>query len=323
MGRSSSHGFAVATSLALVALAAMLARPVWAAGSGGHWGADYFPNLTLTTQDGKTVRFYDDLLKDKVVAVDLIYTHCKFSCPLETARLVQVQRMLGDRVGKDIYFYSITLDPKRDTPEVLKAYAEKFHAGSGWLFLTGKEQDIKTIARKLGLYFDAPDANRDGHTPQLVLGNTTTGQWVNQSALDNPRFLAIAMTRFLDGYGHNPAAKSYAEARQLSFTKGQYLFSTRCAACHTIGQGTRIGPDLAGVTHARERRWLERFIAAPDRMLAEGDPTAKALYERYERVNMPSLGLGPADVEALVDYLEAETAALHAGTSARASAGAP
>ena len=89
------------------------------------WGANYFPNLPLTTQDGTTVHFYDDVIKGKIVVIDLIYTHCVDSCPLETARLAQVQKMLGDRVGKDIFFYSITIDPDRDTPRVLKEYAEQ------------------------------------------------------------------------------------------------------------------------------------------------------------------------------------------------------
>jgi len=88
-----------------------------------RWGADYFPNVPLTTQDGTTVHFYDDLLKGKSVAINVIYTSCKDECPLETARLVQVQKILGGRVGKDIFFYSITIDPKQDTPKVLKAYA--------------------------------------------------------------------------------------------------------------------------------------------------------------------------------------------------------
>src|SRR2546427_12041540 len=67
------------------------------ASADNRWGADYFPNVPLTTQDGTTVRFYDDLLKGKKVAINLIYTSCKDECPLETARLVQVQQLLGDR----------------------------------------------------------------------------------------------------------------------------------------------------------------------------------------------------------------------------------
>jgi protein SCO1/2 len=94
------------------------------------WGRDYLPNVPLTTQDGKVVHLYDNLLKDKVVAIDLIYTNCQFSCPLETARLAQVQRMLGDRVGKDMFFYSIPLDPKRDTPEMWSC-AQRVTEGAG------------------------------------------------------------------------------------------------------------------------------------------------------------------------------------------------
>src|SRR6267154_4135366 len=83
-------------------------------------GAQYFTNTPLITQDGKTVRFYDDLIKGKSVVINFIYTQCGDSCPLETAKLAQVQKLLGDRVGKDIFFYSISIDPKRDTPQKLK-----------------------------------------------------------------------------------------------------------------------------------------------------------------------------------------------------------
>src|SRR2546427_5646408 len=102
---------------------AVVFLPVGFASAANRWGADYFPNVPLTTQDGATVRLYDDLLKGKSVAINVIYTSCKDECPLETARLVQLQRLLGERMGKDIFFYSITIDPKRDKPEVLKAYA--------------------------------------------------------------------------------------------------------------------------------------------------------------------------------------------------------
>src|SRR6476469_8995931 len=119
-----------------------------------RWGSNYFPNVTLTTQDGKKVQFYDDLIKGKIVAINLIYTTCKFACPLETARLAQVYRLIGDRMGRDVFFYSISIDPDTDTPAVLKEYAEKFHAGPGWLFLTGKKSDIDVISRKLGIYSD-------------------------------------------------------------------------------------------------------------------------------------------------------------------------
>jgi protein SCO1/2 len=284
-----------------------------------QWGPDYFPNVALTTQDGKTVRFYDDLLKGKIVAIDLIYTHCKYSCPLETARLAQVQRLLGDRVGKDIFFYSITLDPERDTPEVLKAYAQKFHAGPGWLFLTGTKEDIKLIGQKMGLLSASADptpVNRDGHTPELMIGNVATGTWMRNSAVDNARLLATTMRSYFPAPDQAGSARTYAQARELSVSKGQYLFTTRCAACHTIGHGDGLGPDLRGVTHARDRAWLTRFIQFPDRVIASGDPVAKALSARYGGLQMPNVGLGPEDVAALVEHLEAQSAA-QSGAGAR------
>src|SRR5947209_4651674 len=180
-----------AVAVLLLTISAFMAlAPVPALADNSHWGANYFPNVILTTQNGKKVKFYDDLLKGKIVVIDLIYTTCQYACPLETARLAQVQKMLGDRVGKDIYFYSISIDPGHDTPKVLKAYAQKFHAGPGWLFLTGKKDDIELVSKKLGLYSDPDPDNKDGHTPFVVLGNEATGQWLRNSATDNARFLS-------------------------------------------------------------------------------------------------------------------------------------
>src|SRR5256886_16300067 len=154
---------------------AVVFLPVGFASAANRWGADYFPNVPLTTQDGATVRLYDDLLKGKSVAINVIYTSCQDECPLETARLVQVQRLLGERMGKDIFFYSISIDPRRDTPEVLKKYAEKFGVGPGWLFLTGKPEDIKLVTKKLGLSRNSDSANKDGHTASLMVGDVAGG----------------------------------------------------------------------------------------------------------------------------------------------------
>ena len=179
------------------------------------WGANYFPNVPLITQDGITVRLYDDLLKGKAVALNLIYTSCKDECPLETARLVQVQRLLGDRVGKDIFFYSISIDPTRDTPAVLKAYAEKFGVGPGWLFLTGNEDDIKLVAKKLGLSRPNDTANRDGHQPMLMLGNEPTGQWMRNSAVASPKYLATTISDFM-GWERPQSQRRYTAAQLLT-----------------------------------------------------------------------------------------------------------
>jgi protein SCO1/2 len=298
--------FLTASALSAGALVFLFARPVVA---DGRWGANYFPNIELTTQDGKKVHFYDDLIKGKIVAINLIYTNCEYSCPLETARLAQVQKMLGERVGKDIFFYSISIDPVRDTPAALKAYAEKFHAGPGWFFLTGKKEEIDELSKKLGLYSD-PSVNKDGHLPHLLIGNEANGQWLRDSATDNPRFLTNLIGNFVDTWkNHDVTTKSYAEAAPIKMDDtGQYLFAKQCAACHTIGHGDKIGPDLQDVAAARERGWLTRYISEPDKMLAAGDPIAKTLAAKY-KVTMPNLRLGQIDVTAIVDFLSAQNAA--------------
>lgn len=290
-----------------------------------RWGADYFPNVELTTQDGNKVHFYNDLIKGKMVVIELIYTRCVDACPLETARLAQVQRMLGDRVGKEIFFYSISIDPEQDTPKVLKEYAEKYHAGPGWQFLTGKKDDIDLISQKLGLYTPPDARNRDGHTPAVLIGNEATGQWMRNSATDNPRFLAILIGDWLNSWKNRQAQtpKSYADASTLKIAdKGQYIFATHCAACHTIGHGDKIGPDLQGVTSLRERDWLARFIARPDQMIAAGDPVATELFRKYKQVNMPDLRLGAEDISALIDYMQAQGTPASTETSAPPAAGA-
>ena len=268
-------------------------------------GPDYFPNVPVTTQDGKTVRFYDDLLKGKSVAILLFYTGCQDVCPLETANLVQVQKLLGDRMGKDIFFYSIAIDPW-DTPKENKAYAQKFGVGPGWSFLSGKEADIQQITRKLGLSRASDAVSKDGHSASLMVGNVASGMWMRNSALDDPRFLATTISNFLGWKSEQPDT-SYAEARPLSIDKGQFLFQSRCEACHTIGGGDRLGPDLKGVTQRRDRTWLTRYVAQPEKVLAEGDPIATGLFRQYKQVRMPNVELGTDDVAAVLSFIAARS----------------
>ena len=291
-------------------------QPVYAHGAAPHagadaaaaptvsrhrWGAEYFPNVELTTQHGKTVRFYDDLLKGKVVGINVVFTECTEVCPLETANMAQLQRVLGERYGRDIVFYSISIDPKRDTPAVLKGYADKFSAN--WTFLTGKVEDIELITRKLGLMRPRDLAKGSHHSAVLMIGNETTGQWTRTSAVDNPRFLAGRIGSLL-GWRDTEPQKSYADARLVVADNGQRLFQSKCSSCHSIGAAEKIGPDLLGVTARRDRAWLTRYIAAPDELLAAGDPTATALFEKYRKIRMPNLKLGSSDVADIISYLD-------------------
>jgi protein SCO1 len=316
MRRKTLSGIALAAVLWLAVVILAVFNPVPTAANNTRWGADYFPNVTLTTQDGVPVRFYDDLIKGKIVAISLIYTSCKYTCPLETARLSQVAKLLGDRMGRDVFFYSITIDPDHDTPQVLKAYAANFHAGPGWTFLTGKQQDIELLSRKLGLYSEPNPANPDGHTPSLLIGNEATGQWMRNSATDNPKFLARTIGEWLNSWqtARKPE-KSYADAPAMTVDRGEYSFRTHCAACHTIGRGDQVGPDLLDVAAKRDRQWLTRFIVAPDKMVAAGDPIARRLLSQYKQVLMPNLGLGAGDAGLLIDYMDAQSRALRGRTA--------
>jgi len=137
----------------------------------------YFTNLPVVTHDGKTLRFYSDVLKGRVVLVNMFYTACKDACPLINQHLAYVQKQLGDRLGKDIFFVSLTVDPETDTPAVLAKYRKNYDAGDGWLFLTGEKKNIDMISRRLGHVY-----SKEEHFSGLLLGNVKTAHWQKSRA---------------------------------------------------------------------------------------------------------------------------------------------
>lgn len=156
----------------------------------------YFPNVVLRTHEGKAVRFYDDLIKGKVVTINLIYATCTKICPTVTANLARVHKLLGDRVGRDIFMYSITLKPEVDTPEVLRKYAEMHEAGAGWFFLTGEPKDVELLRRKLGFVDPDPvvDADKSSHTGNIRYGNEALQVWATCPGLANPKWIARSIS---------------------------------------------------------------------------------------------------------------------------------
>jgi len=288
------------------------------------WGANYFPNVELITQDGETVHFFDDLIKDKIVVINFIYTSCPDTCPLETAQLVKVQNLLGDRVGKDVFFYSITIDPDNDTPEALREYRERFRAN--WTFLTGKNEDIITLRRKLGLYIEEIQDGSNNHNVSMIIGNQATGQWMKRSPFENTYVLADQVGNWLSGWKSVQSKKDYADAPELrSISVGEQLYRTRCATCHTVTGNElpgALGPDLLGVTGRREMGWLLNWLRAPDQMLTNKDPIAMALYEKYNRLSMPNMRLNQEEAMSLIDYIEEETQRLSGESSLEAMPGA-
>ncbi|TFZ03111.1 SCO family protein [Ramlibacter henchirensis] len=150
---------------------------------------DGIPNVALKTHTGKTVRFYDDLLRDKLVVINMMYAGCTNTCPPTTHNLLRVQQMLGDRVGKDIFMYSITLRPEQDAPLDLAAYARSHAVQPGWLFLTGSAEDIEQLRFALGFYDPDPKVDREEgrHVGMVRIGNDPYRRWGMAPALADPR----------------------------------------------------------------------------------------------------------------------------------------
>jgi protein SCO1/2 len=295
---------------AIVGLAALvLATSASAAPPGSPWGEKYFPNVLLQTQDGKTVRFYDDLIRDKHVVLTFIYTRCKKMCGPMTANLARVQRELGDRVGKDIFFYSLSLDPENDSPEALKQYAAAYKAKPGWTFLTGKKEDIELLRRKFG-----DISSIESHSVNINIGNDKAGTWWSTIALDNPKYLATVIGDWMDpGAAGRPTTHSYLEAPRVveKPSRGQEVFRQHCAMCH-LSNGESVGPDLAGVVQRRGRDWVVEWMRSPEKMVARKDPVAVKIVERASGVVMPDVELGSADLAEVLRFLEGPGAAARA-----------
>jgi len=148
---------------------------------------DYFTNLELVNQDGETVRFFDDVLKDKVVVINFVFTNCEGACPLITQKLTIVRDMMEGQIGNPIHFVSLSLDPERDTPAALKKFAQAQHADhDGWVFLTGKPENLEQIIRKLGQY--TPDL--ESHTTMMLAGNVRVAHWMKIPPQDQPPVIA-------------------------------------------------------------------------------------------------------------------------------------
>jgi protein SCO1 len=155
----------------------------------------YFPDVVLRTQDDQPVRFYDDLVKDKVVTINFFYAQCEKTCPLVMANLARVQRLLGDQVGRDLFMISVSLEPEKDTPAVLKAYAGMHQARPGWTFLTGKLDDVERLRRSLGFTNPNPRVDKDieQHIGNVRYGNEPLMLWAACPGQARPEWIAESL----------------------------------------------------------------------------------------------------------------------------------
>jgi protein SCO1/2 len=137
------------------------------------------PNIPLITHEGKHVLFYDDLVKDKAVTLNFFFTNCDEICPLVTANLARVQKLLGNQVGRDIHMYSFTLKPAEDNVSAIREYRQKFGAGPGWTFFTAKPDDMEKLRRAIGFTYPDPaiDADKTQHIGNVRYGNEPLMLW--------------------------------------------------------------------------------------------------------------------------------------------------
>jgi protein SCO1/2 len=224
---------------AVLALAAIAALSHWlstpAPESPAQRGAvrkqtDKLPNVLLKTQHGNAVRFYDDLVRDRTVLINLMYTGCGDICPANTAQLAALHERLGARVGSDIALLSVSIDPAGDSPERLERYWRAFGARPGWLFVTGAPADVERLRRALGLYDLDPDIDDDPaqHSGMLVIGNDRSDKWLTLPVMTETDLLAVAVLRV--------AAQRAGIAGQ-----GREPYTRFCATCHG-GKGDGDGP---------------------------------------------------------------------------------
>ncbi|MEK6282506.1 MAG: SCO family protein [Acidobacteriota bacterium] len=145
----------------------------------------YFSDVELINQDGKKMRFYSDVLKGKVVIVNTFFATCTSVCPPMNRNMEKIQEALGDRLGKDAFLVSISVDPEMDTPPRLKEYGRRFHARSGWIFLTGKKENLDWALYKLGQYVE----QKNDHSTIIIIGNEPKGLWKKAIGLAKPNEL--------------------------------------------------------------------------------------------------------------------------------------
>ena len=153
------------------------------------------PDVDVLDQDGNHLRFYTNLIKGKTIAINFIFTNCTTICPPLAATFQRVQKQMGNKVGKDVHFISISVDPVTDTPERLKAWGAKFKAGPGWTFVTANKEEMDKLLNALG----ASVSRREDHTPALIVGNDLKGVWTRTYGLAAPSQIVGLIMKVMEG----------------------------------------------------------------------------------------------------------------------------
>jgi len=162
-------------------------------------GKKYFTDFLLVNQNGEKMRFYSDLLQNKVVVINSFFATCTGSCLPLNRNLEKLQKALGEHMGKEVYFVSISVDPTVDTPASLNAYAKKLNAGPGWYFLTGDKENVDFALQKIGQFVD----DKNDHLNIFIIGNERTGLWKKAFGLAQNEELMKVVESVLNDKGGN------------------------------------------------------------------------------------------------------------------------
>ncbi|MEO8435294.1 MAG: SCO family protein, partial [Pyrinomonadaceae bacterium] len=172
------------------------------------------PDASVLDQNGRRLNFYTDLVKDKTVIINFIFTTCTNICPSLTATFRGLQQDLGPRAGRDVQLISISVDPTVDVPERLKEYSQRFKAGPGWTFVTGSKSEIDGLLKALG----ALVTTKTDHTPMFLIGNDSAGYWTRTYGLRNRASLVKTID---EAAARKPtAAGTVAEAKPTPASSG-------------------------------------------------------------------------------------------------------
>ena len=136
-------------------------------------------DLEVRDQDGVQHKFASDVIAGNIVALNFVYTSCATACPLTSAIFASVQTKLGERLGQHVRLVSMSINPVIDIPARLKEYAERFHAGPDWIWLTGEKQQVERILKGMGVY----TADYTGHPPTFLVGDASRNVWFRFNGL--------------------------------------------------------------------------------------------------------------------------------------------
>lgn len=141
------------------------------------------PDIEVVNQAGEHLRFNSGVVKDRVAVVTSFFTSCTAFCPMTQERLARLAKLLHDRLGKDVIFVSVSVDPAKDTPAAMKAWGKKFNVGPGWMLVSGQTENVESLLKSLGLFVDI-----QRHQSMLIIGNQKKG-WVRVSSWSSPKEL--------------------------------------------------------------------------------------------------------------------------------------